>query len=275
MEQNSNHHHHGEQREERILQSIYDHLLKSVVVSYASNMHEMIKTGQINAASELQTPSSRQESFPNLYHGKTPEEIQSLLEKYATEEISNRRSNKRKLPPGGGPERSNSSNTPGIVVAEVGTKEEEIKLEGEDDEEEDGDDNDDSDEDFKDEENEDDNEIRGAGKQKDSTTTKMTTSSTTTTAGNGGGPVQQQQSSSQEQLEQQQTPAGVDIWGRIPSKEASQPVDCTLCGRQIGSSRFASHLEKCMGISTRPLGGIPSSIRNTTGMSNSSSSHLK
>jgi hypothetical protein len=45
-----------------------------------------------------------------------------------------------------------------------------------------------------------------------------------------------------------------DIWGNYPPKE---PKDfycvCTICNRQISTSRFASHLDKCMGLSTRPL----------------------
>jgi Sgf11 (transcriptional regulation protein) len=47
-----------------------------------------------------------------------------------------------------------------------------------------------------------------------------------------------------------------DIWGNYPPKE---PKDffcvCQLCNRQIATSRFASHLDKCMGLSTRPLAG--------------------
>ena len=219
-----------DEREERILQSVYDHVLRSVVVSYASNMHEMIKTGHF-PASELQTASSRQEIFPDLYRGKSEEEIQALLQEYGTEQIPSLRSNKRKL----------------RQVAEAIASTDEVikeKVAEEEEDEDEGDDNDDDDEDFKDDEN--DVEDEAEAKQD---TTKSTSIPTVTT--NGGTQSQ----------EVEQHPHGVDIWGRIPPKEPKLPVLCTLCGRHISTSRFASHLEKCMGISTRPLAGIP--IRNT------------
>lgn len=44
-----------------------------------------------------------------------------------------------------------------------------------------------------------------------------------------------------------------DIYGRIPAKEPKYPISCPACSRIISVSRFAAHLEKCMGISRRSL----------------------
>jgi hypothetical protein len=41
-----------------------------------------------------------------------------------------------------------------------------------------------------------------------------------------------------------------DIWGRIPPKEPKELVTCSICDRQVNTLRFASHLDKCMGIGT-------------------------
>eukprot|EP00980_Cylindrotheca_fusiformis_P005737 scaffold1194_cov127-Cylindrotheca_fusiformis.AAC.14 len=83
--------------EDRIVQSIYEHIVSSVCIDVARNMHELIKTGEI-PASELKAPSSREEIYPELYKGKTPDEVKEILEKYATEQPTTSRSRKRKLP---------------------------------------------------------------------------------------------------------------------------------------------------------------------------------
>ncbi len=202
----------------RIVQSIYDHLLRSVVVGYASNMHEMIKTGGISA-SELQAPSTRQEIFPSLYEGKVPEEIQAELDDYATE-FPSRQSRKRKL----------RQTTPNSSTVEGDLFDEENK---EEDKEEDEDD--DNDEDFKDE---------NIGEDNDDVASKTKSPGTP-----------EKEAIIMENQPQEQQPPGVDIWGRIPLKEPKHPVECALCGRHLSTTRFASHLEKCMGLSTRP--GIP------------------
>lgn len=82
--------------EDRIVQSIYDHIVKTVCIDVARNMHELIKTGEI-PASELKAPSSRQEIYPELYNGKDPSVVREALERYATDQPSPRRSRKRKL----------------------------------------------------------------------------------------------------------------------------------------------------------------------------------
>jgi len=228
--------------QERILQSIYDHVLRSVVVRYASNMHERIKTGSIST-SEIQTPSSRQEIFPSLYQSKSPEEIQAELDQYATEIPNRPSSRKRKL-------RQAPSLLLGTRTDMDGFEEEHNK----DDEKDDDDDDDDDDEDFKEEnaDNEDDNDGGVKAKTSIKTPDTPTTIAATTTETTNGA------------LEQ--PPPGVDIWGRIPPKEPKHPVECVLCGRHVSTTRFASHLEKCMGLSTRP--GIPN-------RSNSAQSTLK
>jgi hypothetical protein len=56
----------------------------------------------------------------------------------------------------------------------------------------------------------------------------------------------------------------LDIWGRIPAKEPKQNCECQLCGRHVSTLRFASHLDKCMGLSTRPATG--NTPRNSASM---------
>jgi hypothetical protein len=46
-------------------------------------------------------------------------------------------------------------------------------------------------------------------------------------------------------------PSKTDIYGRVPTKEPKYPISCPTCGRIISVSRFAAHLEKCLGISGR------------------------
>lgn len=59
---------------------------------------------------------------------------------------------------------------------------------------------------------------------------------------------QQQQGQAHAQLRtQQQQPSHLDIWGKAPPKEPKDMVPCTLCGRQVNTLRYASHLDKCMG----------------------------
>lgn len=201
----------------RIIQSIYDLLLRTAVVDYASQMHKLIKTGGI-AASKLKTPSSRHEVFPSLYEGKSKEEVQEILDHFATE-IPTRHSRKRK-------KIRHPSPPPGDDKV------------GEGSEDGDKDDDDDGDEDFKMEDEEQGAATNGASEATTEASTENADSALTAKAPTSS--------------------PKLDIWGRMPSKESPQPVVCTLCGRAVSSSRFASHLEKCMGISTRPSTGIPS-----------------
>mmetsp|Transcript_11588 Transcript_11588/g.34796 ORF Transcript_11588/g.34796 Transcript_11588/m.34796 type:complete len:174 (-) Transcript_11588:3659-4180(-) len=66
-------------------------------------------------------------------------------------------------------------------------------------------------------------------------------------------------------LEQPAEPAGVfpppgpanpwrgqkDVFGQSISATASAVITCTNCGKRLAASRFAPHLEKCMGVNER------------------------
>jgi hypothetical protein len=73
------------------------------------------------------------------------------------------------------------------------------------------------------------------------------------------------------------TTAMTDIWGRVPPKEYSMmqgdsttTMVCTICHQRVGSSlRYASHLDKCLGIGT-----MSRNASNSTMPSSSSSSWL-
>lgn len=43
-----------------------------------------------------------------------------------------------------------------------------------------------------------------------------------------------------------------DIWGRVPAKEPVEWIECSVCNKatKVNALRFASHLDKCMGIGT-------------------------
>ncbi|GKY93101.1 hypothetical protein MPSEU_000278300 [Mayamaea pseudoterrestris] len=44
--------------------------------------------------------------------------------------------------------------------------------------------------------------------------------------------------------------SNADIWGAIPAQEPKYLVECQICNRQVAVSRFAPHLDKCMGLGT-------------------------
>eukprot|EP00934_Nitzschia_sp_Nitz4_P007768 Nitzschia sp. Nitz4//scaffold46_size129759//104346//105279//NITZ4_003519-RA/size129759-snap-gene-0.30-mRNA-1//-1//CDS//3329552649//7758//frame0 len=195
--------------QERVVQSIYDHIVSSIVAGYASNIHELMKTGAVSP-SELKTTVSRAALFPTLYSpSQTPKEIQETLDRYATEMPPVRQqslpSRKRKLPP----------------------TEETTKTEKEDDTQKE-DTTDVDDEDYKEEAREANGEDASTtaatasaneGTVTPPNTTEVTSATTAqTTTNNSSATVGTS------------TP-GVDIWGRIPPKEPSLPVECTLCGR--------------------------------------------
>ena len=178
--------HDATESEERIVQSIYDHVVTTVCIDIASNMHGLIKTGEI-PMSELKEPFSRQDIFPELYKDKDPAEIQETLDKYAT--VVAPRTRKRKFPQ---------------QMVEKSTEKND-----------DDDDDDDDDEDFKVDE------------------------PTATPA-----------------IQTRNTPNKLDIWGKIALKEPKENCQCQICGRFVSTSRFAPHLDKCMGLSTaRPASG--------------------
>ena len=58
--------------------------------------------------------------------------------------------------------------------------------------------------------------------------------------------------------------SNADIWGNIPPKEPKYLVECQVCLRQVSVSRFAAHLDKCMGLGTvRGAGGSHITSRGT------------
>jgi len=53
-----------------------------------------------------------------------------------------------------------------------------------------------------------------------------------------------------QQQQQQQQQQHLDIYGNHPLKEPKAAIDCHVCGRQVPTSKFAPHLDKCLGIGT-------------------------
>jgi hypothetical protein len=48
-------------------------------------------------------------------------------------------------------------------------------------------------------------------------------------------------------------PVAMDIWGRQPSKEPADMIECTICHKPFSVSKWAPHVEKCVGGSMRSL----------------------
>lgn len=281
---------------DKIAESVYNHLISSVCIDFASNMHHLLKTGQgesmlaaglfenvaKSTASDLQQNTalekstakipksatetasstgvsldvlgslvqSRRQLYPELYGEKNPSEILNTLHQYAVD-----------LPDGSHKTRSSwttlkwSEGDGGGVDADAMDSDG-----GEDDDGAEklsnnkkkkrkiGDENDDDDdEDYQlenDKDDGDDNDVvlkvekasnDSSFKQENGTPQENVPSeiSATDNAGTEG--------------------TMMDIWGNRPPKEPTGILcKCRLCGRLVSTSRFASHLDKCMGISTRP-----------------------
>ena len=195
---------------DRIIQSIYDHIVQSVCVSVAGTMHELIKTGGMSS-SFLKGPISRHEIYPELYDPEETSEEQ-------INELLDKYATERASTSNGTTSRkrklaqNQSSSTDDVTPT---------KKKGIDDEDDD-DDDDDSDEDFQDPEEQKERALAP-------TTAATTTSSPTST---------------------KPSTSHLDIWGNMPPKEPKQTCLCQLCGRHVSASRFAQHLDKCMGLST-------------------------
>lgn len=175
--------HEGKSSEDRIVDSIYEHIVRSVCIDVACNIHELIKTGAL-PPSELRAASSRQEIYPELYNNKSSSEVNQILESFGTYQTPSV-SRKRKLPLG-----ETSEDDPFGPSKSA-------------DEESEGD------EDFVDPSN-----------------------------------------AVEDKLSAKQAISNLDIWGKFPPKEPKKTVKCTVCSRFVSTSRFASHLDKCMGLST-------------------------
>ena len=183
MKMSSNEQQEAKSSEEKIVDSIYEHIVKSVCIDVACNMHELIKTGAL-PPSELRAPSSRHEIYPDLYKDKSSSEINEILESHGTYQASSV-SRKRKLP-----SKATTEESPDGPSKSA-------------DEESEGDD------DFVDPSNDVD-----------------------------------------EKPSVKQAISNLDIWGKFPPKEPKTTVKCPECTRFVSTSRFASHLDKCMGLST-------------------------
>ena len=172
--------------EDKIVDSIYEHIVRSICIDVACNMHELIKTGAL-PPSELRATSSRHEIYPELYDSKSPSEIIEILESYGTYQTPTV-SRKRKLPPG-----ETLEDDP----------------DGQDSPSKSADEESEGDEDFADPSN-----------------------------------------TVEDKPSAKQAISNLDIWGKFPPKEPKKTVKCPVCSRFVSTSRFASHLDKCMGLST-------------------------
>lgn len=169
--------------EEKIIDSIYEHIVRSVCIDVACNMHELAKTGTL-PTSELRAPPSRHEIYPELYDQKTSFEVNEVLESHGTYQAI-KVSRKRKLPS------------------------EQTSEESRDGPSKSADEESEADEDFVDPSND-----------------------------------------VEEKPIVKQAISNLDIWGKFPPKEPKKTVKCPECNRFVSTSRFASHLDKCMGLST-------------------------
>jgi hypothetical protein len=256
---------------DRIAESIYEHIVSSVCIDFASNMHQSLKTGQNfhlmpSLAQAEGTPTvkqrsiseeniiafedavshTRQQLYPQLYDKMSKKEVMDVLRKYAVD-VPNDTTQIRK--------RSILSLGSYAATPTYGD------VENDDDDERKvkdhtkkkrkiGDENDEDDEDYQLEEEKDDDEAEHPPSSNVLSNTENKISSkiscTETTAPMSSG----------ETTNGAKSAIQMDIWGNHPSKEPTNiTCRCRLCGRHVSTSRFASHLDKCMGLSTRPLAG--------------------
>jgi hypothetical protein len=281
-----------ENRRQKIVDSIYELISNGVLIDVASNIHRLIKTegssqelllssrsgaGDMSCGTSI--VSSHRELYPELYKDKNDEEIQQLMEQYAVDYPNSRGRTKRPIV---GDSINSSSNNDdndnsNITVSVMTTTRSNIN--GDDDDEDDDDEEkeqskrkrkkkDDDDSDYEMEEDKDDDEIAEEYKQqkKRSTTTPAFSATTITTTGATTGVSTADTTNTTENgtnntkltttTTTTTTTAQMDIWGKIQPKESKDlTCHCRLCGRHVSTSRFASHLDKCMGLSTRPLAG--------------------
>jgi hypothetical protein len=265
-----------ENKQQRIVDSIYEYVTSSVLIDVASNLHQIIKTeGTAQPLFTLLTndiSTKRSELFPELYENKSEEEIERLMKQYA---VDYPRSN-RKERPSDIVSNTSSSNTTANDVNNNNNNNNDNDNDNDnqskdgddddDDEEEENDqptakkrrrkknsDDDDSDYEMEDDKDDDEkyddsNKNRKSSKAGDQLTPGGTTASTAPNNGTDNGTTVAKSTTT--------TAHHVDIWGKIQPKESKDlTCRCRLCGRHVSTSRFANHLDKCMGLSTRPLAG--------------------
>ncbi len=297
----------GSSSQDRIIGSIYRHLVQSVCVDVAATMHRLLKTGDAQQfLSPMTAPviATRRDLYPELYGGPaaggestkpatmTEEEIAALLDRYGVDHPAdgNRRRQQNTSScnmtsrPGG---RKRRNDSPGEEHADNGKSNDYVEraasradskkkngskkgrdrdastaddaMMDDNDDNDDNEDDDDRDEDFKmedlEEENDDDDDV--PSKEKRGTKAGTPAPATTSNGSNGTAsavdPITGKPPLSSAAATNQTT---MDIWGKYPPKEPKDlMVECRLCGRQVSTSRFANHLDKCMGLSTRPFAG--------------------
>lgn len=280
--------------EDLVVESIYKILMETMCRDVAVGMHKLIKTGADDMVpsswklfSGTKVPT-RRELYPELYNsnesatssnsnnsdeekdriagsgegddaktnqgsvsstkGMTDEEIKEVLDKYAVD-----------LPSSSFLPASRKRRTRGIAEEEEKRrllskirKEKENNYKDSDDEDDeetntnDDEDEDEDDEDFKmdDEDDDDEKKTRKGRSLSSSSINDVPVASLPTSEG------------APESTTTKNTLTQLDIWGKMPAKEPKNRLcRCRLCGRLISTSRFASHLDKCMGLSTSRGGG--------------------
>ena len=302
-------------KEDRIVESIYRYLIESICKDVAANMHELIKTGandEIPSSWQLFSGPNlpnRRELYPELYNSNnsrgdsgesivTDDEIQQQLEKYAVDLPSASSSSAlMKILSKSFPHIERN----GLVEEELisSTKSRTSYKDSDDDDdntndddEDDDDEDDDDDEEYKIEEDDDDDiedddeesdyiESTEVNKKKRRSLSSLSNPSVdavmSAVSANENNDNNDNDNSNDNDKSNE---IGVDIWGKRPLKEPrDQFVRCRLCDRLVSTSRFANHLDKCMGLSMARGGGcsISSSIGINsftikTGMITSSSS---
>lgn len=266
---------------DRIAESIYEHLVTSVCIDFASNMHRILKTGKdniplttttslaatasapenlqesltagvnaslrpsVNNSFECIVAHTRQQLYPELYKEKNEGEVMETLHKYAVDLPDGTSQTRKRRWDAGAAADSDGENDDDNDDGNGDPKPHNKKKRKIGDADDDGDD-----EDYRLEEDKDDDEMEGqpgpkrssppatfAAEIAPSSDAAPSSSGETTRTGPGGIRV-------------------LDIWGNHPPKEpVGVTCRCGTCNRRISVSRFASHLDKCMGLSTRPLAG--------------------
>jgi Sgf11 (transcriptional regulation protein) len=250
---------------DRIATSIYNYLIERVGIVVSSNLHELIKTGEIPMAT-LTEPFTRQELYPELYANLDDEAVQEILDQYETEvppgsQFARRQERKKEVLLHNNNKKRQfvavSSSDPSVT--EEGNPKK-VATEA----------------------------IAAAAASAETTlavslpTTSSSlvppSSSTTTTTTLPLLDTALGDSSSTADIiiktnttapsvvaaavvlatptmQTRQTTNHLDIWGRVPPKEPKQNVECRICGRMVSASKFAPHLDRCMGLSLSRNGG--------------------
>lgn len=243
---------------DRIATSIYNYLIEQVGIVVSSNLHELIKTGEIPMAT-LTEPFTRQELYPELYHNKDDEAVQEVLEQYETEvpagsQFARRQERKKVLnnkkrqlevdavalssDPSSEDGNKKAASEAAVVAAASATATAAVSAT---------------------------NAILPTSSSSSllvvpPSLTLLDTGTSGTTADNTTGtpsppvvvPVVLLASPT---MQTRQTTNHLDIWGRVPPKEPKQNVECRICGRMVSASKFAPHLDRCMGLSMSRNGG--------------------